>query len=62
MYQSPVAAVAELIANPCDADAKYMMIELPEALGADAELAVRDDGFGMSFEDCQDRYRSVGYH
>jgi hypothetical protein len=37
MYQSPVAAVAELIANAWDADADRVEVLLPESLGDDAE-------------------------
>ena len=32
MYQSPVAAIAELIANAWDADSKNVSIELPDSL------------------------------
>jgi len=61
MYQSPVAAVAELIANAWDADAEKVEVTLPRALGDDAELVVRDNGLGMTFEECQERYLNVGY-
>jgi len=61
MYQSPVAAVAELIANAWDADAENVWIELPESLSEDAELVVRDDGLGMTFEECQKWYLNVGW-
>jgi len=61
MYQSPVAAVAELIANAWDADAENVQIELPESLREDAQLVVRDDGLGMTFEECQEWYLNVGW-
>ena len=61
MYQSPVAAVAELVANAWDADAERVDIRLPEALGAEAEIVVEDDGLGMTFHECQDRFLNVGY-
>ena len=61
MYQSPVAAVAELVANAWDADTNMVEIELPEAISDVAELVVRDDGHGMSFVECQDRFLNVGY-
>ena len=61
MYQSPVAAVAELIANAWDADAENVWITLPESLSEDAELVVRDDGLGMTFEECDNRYLNVGW-
>lgn len=61
MYQSPVAAVAELVANAWDADAETVEIRLPEALRDGAEIVVEDDGVGMTFAECQDRFLNVGY-
>jgi len=61
MYQSPVAAVAELIANAWDADAENVQIELPEGLTEDTELVIKDDGLGMTFDECQERYLNVGW-
>ena len=61
MYQSPVAAVAELVANAWDADAKNVNITLPVKLTNAAELRVQDDGNGMSFAECQARFLNVGY-
>ena len=60
MYQSPVAAIAELIANSWDADATKVEVKLPETLSNDATIAVSDDGFGMTFEQCQKHYLNVG--
>ncbi len=53
MYQSPVAAVAELIANAWDADASKVSVTLPAGMGEGAEIGVQDDGMGMTFGDCQ---------
>ena len=61
MYQSPVAAVAELVANAWDADAEEVKIDLPEMLGDGAEIVVEDDGNGMTFTECQKRFLNVGY-
>lgn len=61
MYQSPVAAVAELVANAWDADADNVKITLPAGITKAAELVVEDDGNGMSFEECQARFLNVGY-
>ena len=61
MYQSPVAAVAELVANAWDADADRVKLELPQQLSDDAEIVVEDDGNGMSFAECQDKFLNVGY-
>ena len=62
MYQSPVAAVAELVANAWDADADNVRISLPQTIQLDAEFAIADDGVGMSFAQCQDRFLVVGYN
>ena len=61
MYQSPVAAVAELVANAWDADADRVEIRLPETLTSTEEFIVNDNGNGMSFAECQDRFLNVGY-
>lgn len=60
MYQSPIAAVAELVSNAWDADAEHVGISYPESLGATATLAIEDDGIGMTFEQVQDHYLEVG--
>ena len=60
MYQSPVAAVAELVANAWDADAKRVDVDLPTNLSGDPAIVVRDNGIGMTFADCQDFYLNVG--
>lgn len=56
MYQSPVAAIAELIANAWDADADAVEVSLPTDLNEHAEIVVRDNGGGMTFADCQQHY------
>lgn len=61
MYQSPVAALAELISNSWDADAEGVEINLPNEICSDATIVVIDDGIGMTFSDCQERYLNVGY-
>lgn len=60
MYQSPVAAIAELIANSWDADAKNIDVMLPDTLEAGAEITIKDDGAGMTLDDCQRLYLNVG--
>ncbi len=61
MYQSPVNAVAELIANARDADATVVAISLPTiAVDGGAELIVNDNGVGMTFEEFQEHYLQVG--
>lgn len=60
MYQSPIAAVAELVSNAWDADAEHLSITYPESLGADATLVIEDDGVGMTFDQVQAHYLEVG--
>ncbi len=60
MYQSPVAALAELIANSWDADATEVEITLPDDLGDGAEIVIGDNGIGMTFRECQEFYLEVG--
>lgn len=61
MYESPIAAVAELVANAWDADAETVNIKLPAKLDASAEIVISDNGVGMTFADCEDRFLNVGY-
>ena len=60
MYQSPVAAIAELIANAWDADSTKVEVHLPGSLSGNPSITVRDYGRGMTFEQCQDYYLNVG--
>jgi len=61
MYQSPVAAIAELISNSWDADSEKVCVTLPDEITRHAQLLVEDDGIGMTFEECQERFLNVGY-
>src|SRR4029077_8277331 len=61
-YQSPIAAIAEMVANGWDADAGKVDVTLPANLKHGAELVIEDDGDGMTFEEVQDRYLEVGYN
>ena len=60
MYQSPVAAIAELIANAWDADSTTVGIDLPGTLSDVAKIVVRDNGRGMTFGECQRLYLKIG--
>lgn len=61
MYQSPVAAVAELVANAWDADAEKVRIYLPADTTEGAQIVIKDDGHGMNFQECQDKFLNVGW-
>lgn len=60
-YQSPVASIAEIVSNSWDADSKKVEIFLPENLNENSEIIVKDNGYGMTFEECQERYLKVGW-
>lgn len=64
MYQSPVSAIAELISNAWDADAENVTITYPteNITSPDAEIVIKDDGVGMSFEELQEKYLNIGYN
>jgi hypothetical protein len=62
MYQSPVNALSELIANAWDADANKAEVSLPSELSETSVIIVKDDGIGMTFGDCQQRYLEVGWN
>ena len=61
MYQSPVNAIAELVANAWDADATSVEIEIPHTVtDPDATFMIRDNGIGMDFDECQNCFLAVG--
>jgi hypothetical protein len=60
MYQSPVAAVAELISNSWDADAESVKVMLPTAVGMGSVISITDNGVGMTFDECEKKYLKIG--
>lgn len=64
MYSGAVPSIAELIANAWDADAHSVEVSIPldEAMADGLEVAVRDDGAGMSFEEVENRYLVLGFN
>ncbi len=64
MYSGAVPAIAELISNAYDAMAKNVWIDIPVDKSIDQakdEISVRDDGYGMSYEECNELYLCIGY-
>ena len=57
---SPDVALTELVANAWDAGAAKVEIFIPESM--DAELIVRDDGCGMTKEQFEKRWMTLGYN
>lgn len=64
MYQSPTAAIAEIVSNAWDADAENVKInfDFSSSEKSDWTISISDDGCGMTLDDCQHRYLSVGYN
>ena len=60
-YQSPVASIAELIANAWDADAHTVNVQLPDSNSDDAKVVIADDGHGLTFQECEDIYLNIGF-
>ena len=56
LYGSLPAALSEAVANAWDADAKNVSIDA----GSDS-ITIRDDGRGMTRDDCNEKFLAVGY-
>lgn len=55
MYQKPVDVISEFVANSWDADAEMVNIEI-----TDDSISIIDNEVGMTFDQCQDYYLTVG--
>ena len=62
MYSGAVPAISELISNSYDAMARNVWITIPTGrpIQQTDEIVVKDDGHGMSFEECNALYLLVG--
>ena len=62
MYSGAVPAISELISNAYDAMARNVWITIPtgHSVTARDEIEVKDDGHGMSYDECNSRYLLVG--
>jgi hypothetical protein len=60
MYQKPVNAIAELVANAWDADSPTVDVTLPKKLESGATIKIADTGVGMTFDQCQNHFLRVG--
>lgn len=58
MYSRIPTAIAELIANSYDANAKKVVISLYG--GENKKIVVKDDGDGMTFEEINDKFLVIG--
>ena len=62
MYSGAVPAISELISNAYDAMAKNVWIEIPtgRSIQQTDEIVVRDDGHGMTHQECKSLYLVAG--
>jgi RecB family endonuclease NucS len=62
MYSGAVPAIAELISNAWDADAESVRVSIPldEAVTAEHQIVIQDDGRGMGFDEINDKYLLLG--
>ncbi len=64
MYQSPTAALAEIVSNAWDADATQVDInfDFQSDQKKDWKITISDNGNGMTKAECQTKFLSVGYN
>ncbi|MFH0802649.1 MAG: ATP-binding protein [bacterium] len=62
MYSGTVPAISELISNAYDAMARNVWITIPTGrpIQNTDEIVVKDDGHGMTYDECNTFYLSVG--
>lgn len=60
MYSTLPPALAELISNAYDADASKIRVKFHETNGSPVSITVIDNGCGMSLDDIQTKFLSIG--
>ena len=60
MYSGAVPAIVELISNAYDAMARNVWITIPTEFAQGSEIIVKDDGHGMSYDECTGNYLFLG--
>jgi hypothetical protein len=63
LYSEVHSAISELVANAYDADASTVDVTLPIGVKLghrDQEIVISDDGHGMTYGDCRDRFLKIG--
>lgn len=58
LYSNTPAVLTEIVANAWDADAAQVRIDI---IPAEDSIVIYDDGCGMSYEELQDKFLTVGY-
>ncbi len=64
MYQSPTAALAEIVSNAWDADATEVdiLFDFDADRKTEWTITILDNGNGMTKEECQQKFLSVGFN
>ena len=62
MYSGAVPAISELISNAYDAMARNVWITIPtgKPIQQTDDILVKDDGYGMNYDECNELYLLVG--
>ena len=58
LYSNIAAVLSEVVANAWDADARNVSISID---AEDGHVTIEDDGHGMTVDDANDKYLTVGY-
>lgn len=58
LYSNTPAVLTEIVANAWDADASKVRINI---YPSEDKIVIYDNGFGMSYEELQDKFLTVGY-
>lgn len=58
LYSNVPAVIGEVVANSWDADSENVWIEIDKAGG---RIVITDDGYGMTLQDINAKYLTVGY-
>ena len=58
LYSNIAAVLSEVVANAWDADAENVRVSID---ATDGHVTIEDDGHGMTVEDANQKYLTVGY-
>lgn len=62
MYSGPAPAIGELVSNAWDAVARNVWIDIPlnRSIEEKDSIVIKDDGHGMTYEECNKAYLIIG--
>ena len=60
LYNNPLSAIAELVANGIDAKAKNIYVYIDMSDKAHSKIEIIDDGSGMNYDDLAEKYVWIG--